>query len=669
DSSFLAEYAYEKRLYLDIEYIPKTLINAIVSAEDKSFYTNMGIDFLGILRAFKNNLYGDSSKLSGGSTITQQVVKNLLLTNEQSLKRKIKEAILAFKISYSLSKDKIMELYLNKIYLGNSAYGIVTAALYYFNKSIYNLTLEEEALIAALPQAPSRLNPLNNNKDIIHRRNWVLDRMVEDEYITEKEARIAKNKPIRLNTSYKLSHNHKADFLISGIRKEMIDKYSKDQFYEEGFSIYSNIIPSMQNAAHDALNEYVLKYDKKLGWRGAIDNIKNIEDKNWLGELKNYKISSAIKEFELGIVLESDFDNYTARVGLKNAEKEEIVSIDNWVDRLDNGDIIALFNDSGKYKISQIPEVNGAIVVMNPRNGKILAMSGGVDYEKNKFNLATQAYRQPGSLIKPFIYLSALENNFTLSTIIEDEELHIFQGDNLPLWEPQNYEKKFFGATSLREGIEQSHNATTIQLSMLLGLEKLNKTFRKFGIYNHDTSNYSVALGSNEVTLLDMMKAYAVIFNNGYTVKPNLISYVQDRNGNVIINNSDIDYTFNYQDESNNNNLLPNIKPVTRNKIISSDIAYQAASVLFGAVEHGTSRMAKMKGFEIGGKTGTSNDAKDTWFIGGNQDILVGVYVGYNKPKSLGNKATGARLAIPIFKKFMNKIKNQLVSAPFPIPE
>jgi penicillin-binding protein 1A len=694
DGRIMEEYATEHRIFIPINAIPKKLIHAFMSAEDKNFYNHPGIDIFSIVRAAAVNISnaGSNKPLVGGSTITQQVVKNFLLTKEQSLDRKIKEAILAFRITQAFSKDKIMELYLNEIYLGNRSYGVAAAALNYFNKSIDELTIEEVAMLASLPKSPSTLDPDRFPEKAIARRNWVISRMYSDGFITKEAAAEAIKTPIVTAQRADSEIAGNSDFFSETVRQEVAQLYGEKSVYEDGLAVRTTLIPQLQNYAQEALRKGLLSYDKKHGYRGPIAKINNID--NYLEELVKIKPEALLDEWEIAVV--TGINNKEATIALDD-NKKGVIPLENlkWAkkyinedrqgseikkpsDVLSKGDVIAvrLINDSKgeNYFLEQIPQVNGSIVALDPHTGKVLAMVGGYYYGGSQFNRAIQAQRQPGSAFKPFVYMAALENGFNPNSIIIDEEISLNRGHNLPSWKPQNYSGKFYGPTTLRVGVEESRNVMTVRLAQELGIDKIVKTAETFDIYNNPDRNYAVVLGSDETTLVKLTNAYAMLVNGGKRITPSLIERIQDRNGKTIYKRDNRDCTkcIIVQNEENEEIPVNDITPpdIIDNRMqISDPIAtFQIVSILEGVVQRGTGVSAQSIGKILAGKTGTTNDSFDAWFVGFSADLAVGVYVGFDNPRSLGKKETGASAALPIWKDFMEKALQDKPDIPFRRP-
>ena len=671
DGELIQDFSSEKRIFIPYNSIPKIVINSFLSAEDKNFFDHPGIDAKGVLRAIIKNISNiiNSKRLEGASTITQQVAKNFLLTNEVSLQRKLKEAILAFRIERSLSKERILELYLNQIYLGQGSYGIAAASLEYFDKSIDELNYEEAALLAALPKAPSRYNPYKNKKVAKFRRDLVIRNLLENKYINNMQFAELRDKKIILKKRKKIFLED-SRYYVEEVRKDIIDKLSYEKVYKDGLNIKTPLNLDLQEIASNVLRNGIENYDRRKGWRGSNKNI-NLSNNNWKSLINDnlekkigWEIARVIKINDTKTIIET-----------KNNKKGELNSLSlDWIKNSKNkknlnvGDIIYVKQDkNSSYDLKQLPSVNGAIVVMDPYTGRVLALSGGFSFKKSEFNRATQALRQPGSAFKPFIYALALENGYTPSTLILDAPLVLKQGTDLKMWKPENYGKKFYGRSTLREGLEKSRNLMTVRISQDLGLNKIVNLSKKLGIYENPNELLSISLGSAETTLLKLTSAYCSFVNGGKFVNPKLIDRIQDSEGNTIFKTEDR-YCENCKNISFLSDEVPKIKDNFK-QIFSPQTAYQITSILEGATKRGTAKKLRDLNLDIAGKTGTTNKNTDTWFIGFTSDLVVGVYIGYDEPRTLGKFETGAKTAMPIFKSFMKRAVKKENTRPFKIPE
>ena len=670
EGELVNDFSSEKRIFVPYNAISKKVINSFLSAEDKNFFSHPGVDARGVLRAVVNNVSNilASKRLEGASTITQQVAKNFLLTNEVSFNRKIKEAILAFRIERALSKERILELYLNQIYLGGGAYGVASASLEYFDKPISELNYDEAALLAALPKAPSRYNPYKNIKLAKFRRDLVLKNLLENGYIDEKNYQKFINNKINLKKRKK-TFTEDTSYYVEDIRKDVIDKLGFDKVYKQGLNISTPINLNLQKIAIKSLREGLISYDKRKGWRGPVSSSKNIDD--WNNDLDKLRLENSIN-WDLAII--KKVNKFSVEI---ETEKKisGIVKYENiaWVKKEFNeilkiGDIIYVENiNKNVFALRQLPEVNGGIVVMDPFTGRVLALSGGFSFMQSEFNRATQALRQPGSAFKPFIYALALENGYTPSTLILDAPLVLEQGLDLKMWKPENYGKKFYGPSTLRMGLEKSRNLMTVRIAQDLGIKKIVNFSKKLGIYENPSELLSISLGSTETTLLKLTSAYASFVNGGKLIKPIMIDRIQDSEGNTIFNNEKRK-CLNCNQVSFLSKNYPNIEDEFL-QIFSAETAYQMTSILEGTVQNGTGKNLKDLNLDLGGKTGTTNSNTDTWFVGFTSKLTIGVYVGSDNPKSLGRYETGAKTALPIFKNFVKGAIKKEDARPFKVAD
>ncbi len=666
NGDLVADFSQEKRVFVPFNSIPKNVINAFLSAEDKNFFKHPGVDAKGVIRAVINNISNilSSKRLEGASTITQQVAKNFLLTNEVSLNRKIKEAILAFRIERALSKERILELYLNQIYLGSGAYGVAAASLEYFDKSIKDLNYSEAALLAALPKAPSRYNPYRDPDTAKFRRNLVLKNLLDNNYLTSKWYEKLTKEEIILKKNKKI-YLEDAQYFIEDVRKSVIDTLSYDKVYKQGFNINTPIDLNLQTIATKSLRDGLIAYDKRKGWRGPLTN--RIYNSEWKKDLEKYKLENSIN-WKLAIV--KKINKFSAEIETEDNFKGviEYQSI-SWTKKefnklLKPGDVIYVTNvKENIFNLQQLPKVNGGIVVMDPFTGRVLALSGGFSFKQSEFNRATQAKRQPGSAFKPFVYALALENNFTPTSLVLDAPLVLEQGYDLKMWKPENYGKKFYGPSTLRVGLEKSRNLMTVRIAQNLGVEKIVDFSKALKIYDNPEELLSISLGSAETTLLKLTSAYSVFVNGGKLVEPILIDRIQDSEGNTIFNN-DKRKCINCDQISYLTNDYPEIKN-NYTQIFSPETAFQMTSILEGVVQRGTAKKLKDLNLNIAGKTGTTNKNTDTWFIGFTSNVLVGVYVGSDNPTPLGKYETGSKTALPIFKSFISDSINKNDARPF----
>ncbi len=698
NGSLMAEYARERRLYLPIQAIPDTIKAAFLSAEDKNFYKHGGVDPSGIARAVVTNIknYGSGRRAIGASTITQQVAKNFLLSNERSIDRKIKEALLSMRIEAAYSKDRILELYLNEIYLGLSAYGVAGASLTYFNKSVHEVELHQAAYLAALPKAPSNYHPYRDTDKALIRRNWVLDRMVENGYATRAEADEAKKKGLDVNPRRGSSYLAASEYFSEEVRREVVDRYGEDALYEGGLSIRTTLDPELQNKARKALHFGLIKYDKQRGYRGPIENVEIGQD--WGLSLKDVKPLTDVPEWKVAVVLATDAGSATIgiRPGKTVAGKQRDirragtillqdmdwalkVRTDDKTKRakgvngvLNVGDVIYVEplgtdpDNTTSFRLRQKPEVSGALVAMDPHTGRVLAMAGGFSFADSQFNRATQAFRQPGSSFKPFVYAAALDNGYTPSSVVLDGPIKVNQGGDLGIWEPKNYGGKFAGPSTLRLGIEKSRNLMTVRLAKDMGMPLVAQYAERFGIYDKMRPVLSMSLGSGETTVLRMASAYSVLANGGKSIKPSLIDRIQDRYGKTIFKHEQ-----RVCNDCNAESWDGQQEPVLeddREQVLDPMTAYQMTSMMEGVVERGTAPVVQELGIPVAGKTGTTNEEKDAWFVGYTPDLVTSVYIGFDNPKPMGKGNTGGGLAAPIFTNFMKDALSGKAQAEFRVP-
>ncbi len=697
NGSLMAEYAHERRLYLPIQAMPELLKEAFLSAEDKNFYRHNGISLTGLVRAVVINVqnYGSGKRLVGASTITQQVSKNFLLSNERSIDRKIKEAVLSLRIERAYSKDKILELYMNEIFLGLGSYGVAGASLAYFNKSVNELNLQEIAYLASLPKAPNNYHPYRFTKRAIEHRNTILNRMLKNGYITQDEADQAKKQPLGVNPRPKGSYLFASEYFTEEVRREIIQRYGSDALYEGGLSIRTTLDPRLQVAARSALIKGLMSYDKKRGYRGPITKLEPSSD--WGISLNKVKPLSDVPEWTLAIVL--SVTDKEARVGLRpptgvdgkvasdRTEVNIILKSNSWIRKvaiedqkrrtaktidkiLNIGDVIYVEKSKDEknpgYLLRQPPAVGGAIVAMDPHTGRVLALVGGFSFAQSEFNRATQAYRQPGSAFKPFVYAAALDNGYTPSSVVLDGPIKVNQGQALGVWEPKNYGGKYAGPSTLRLGIEKSRNLMTVRLAQDMGMPLVAEYARRFGIYDKMLPVLSMSLGSGETTVMRMVSAYSVLANGGKRITPSMIDRIQDRYGKTIFKHEErvcescSATEWNGQDEPE---LIDN-----RDQVLDPMTAYQITSMMEGVVQRGTAARLRTMNRPIAGKTGTTNEEKDAWFMGYSTDLAVGVFVGFDRPKPMGRGSTGGGLAAPIFRSFMEVALKDVPPVKFRVP-
>jgi penicillin-binding protein 1A len=670
DLRLIEEYGMEKRVFIPISSVPAVVKNAFIAAEDKNFYSHNGIDFKSTIQA---TLYAvpriwNKKTVKGGSTITQQVVKNLLLSSEKTVERKIKELILAAVISKKLSKDQILELYLNQVYFGLGVYGIVAAARYYFDQSVENLTIPEVAFLSGLLSSPVNCHPRTNYKRAKVRRDYSLYRMYENGFITKqqmKEALISEIVMKKRDTTNGLQAPHYAE----KVRELAIQKVGANLFYSGGLTIVTTLNSQHQEWAEKSFIEGLHKYDAGNGYRGPLGQISM---DNWKDNLNKFSESITLKENMAVAVITSTSPQYL--IGLKNGEVlplsckgsfRNVLQPEHKSKQLKSGDVVVVLKESNQYYLSQIPECDGAIFVMQPASGKVLSMVGGYNYESSKFDRATQAKRQVGSTIKTFVYLAALESSIEPNTIFEDEPIEVFQGPNLPPWSPRNHDGKFLGPITMRAAFEKSRNTVTVNIAKLAGLGRITNLLKRLGYDLGDNQYLSIVLGAVEATLSQVVSSYSAVVNGGHLVKPVFIEYIQDSKGRILYKNDLSSQMPSIQDGS-----PPIFTSNTGTRVLDEASSYQLVSMMIGAAKRGTAK-AFGQNFRhvVGGKTGTTNEGRDVWFVGFSNDLVVGSYVGHDMPKSLGPNAFGSTVALPIVSAFMTKALQNKPVIQFKIPK
>ena len=695
DGRLLIEFARENRIFVPIGSFPARVVNAFIAAEDKNFFSHAGVDFIGIVRAIITNIQnlGSGRRLVGASTITQQVAKNFLLTNEVSMERKLKEAILAFRIDHALSKRRILELYLNEIYLGMGSYGVAAAALNYFDKALNDLTVPECAFLAGLPKAPNNYHPVRKPNAALFRRNYVIGRMLEDGYITSQAAAEARSTPLRsLKRSETLSA--RAEFFVEEVRRELKARFGEKKLYGGGLSVRSTLDPNLQALADIELRRGLRSYDQRHGYRGPVAKLQSFD--GWKRNLLKVPLPAVLSDsaasWRLAVVLEVGDD--VAKIGLDDGSFGKIrFSKVKWrfrhhsytkpgskfkklTDVIEKLDVILVekpdisgfvkSQDKQDWVLQQIPEIDGAIIALDPHTGRVLAVSGGYSFARSQFNRATQALRQPGSAFKPFVYLAAMENGFGPASIILDAPFVADQGAGQKLWKPSNFTRKFYGPSTLRLGVEKSRNLITVRLAQRLGMDVVADYAERFGISEPFPKLLSASLGASETTLLKLTTAYAMLVNGGKKIQPTFIDRVQDRSGKTIFKHEARSCTFcsniKWKDD------LPPVIPDDREQLVDPQSAYQVVSMLEGVIKRGTGARIKVLNRSLAGKTGTTNQSNDAWFIGFSPDLAVGVFVGFDRPKTMGRRETGSSVAVPIFRDFMEKALKNVKSIPFRIP-
>jgi penicillin-binding protein 1A len=711
DGSLIAEFSRERRIYVPITAIPDCIIKSFISAEDKNFYQHGGLDVQGIIRAVVQNMSNMQSgrRAVGASTITQQVAKNFLLTSDQTVERKLKEAILAIRIERAFTKEQILELYLNEIYLGVGAYGVAAAAQSYWDKALNELTLADCAYLATLPKAPTNYDPFKYPDRAVARRNWVIDRVVENGFATKEEGETAKAQPLGVIKRQSGPKIFASEYFAEEVRREILDRFGEDKLYGGGLSVRTTLDPQLQRLARAALVSGLVAYDHRhAGWRGPVKQIDLKGD--WGKTLGSLPVWSDIEPWRLAVVLEVSKDSATIGLrpgrtstgALEKARDTAVIPYDEvkWARPkighgfggtpgsvsavLKPGDVVYVSprmpkpaddgtpappDDSlkGQWSLQQIPEVSGALVAMDPHTGRVLAISGGFSFAASQFDRATQARRQPGSSFKPLIYATALDNGYNPSSIVVDGPICVDQGKGMPQWCPKNYEAgSAAGPSTLRFGIEHSRNLMTVRLSRDMGMPIIAEYANRFGVYDNLMPALSMALGAGETTLLRMVTGYSMLDNGGKQVKATFIDRIQDRYGRTIWRHDERDCSTCAAREWSGQQE-PELVDV-RKQVIDPMSAFQIVNIMEGVVQSGTAQKLKVLKRPIAGKTGTTNDYKDAWFIGFTPDLAVGVYIGFDQPSSLGHGETGGNVAAPVVRDFMREALKDVPPVPFRAP-
>ncbi len=693
DGRLLAEFAEEKRIFVPVEFIPDHVKNAFIAAEDQNFYSHNGVDMKAVARAMLKNIRnvvaGNKRRPEGASTIDQQVAKNFFFSSEVSYERKLKEAIIAYRMNQTLGKDRVLELYLNEIFLGGGSHGVGAAALYYFNKSLEELSLAEAAYLAALPKAPNNYHPIDDYEAALARRNWVLDRMVIEGHATESQVELAKLVPLEMSSDSQDVVD--APYFAEEVRRELVGKYGDASLYKGGLAVRTSVDPQLQNVAESALRDGLLAYDMRHGYRGAVKALENMDD--WRMQLSEIKPQSGmLREWEYAVVL--DVSSKQAKIGFAKKEQSFIKLSDlKWAREykkkgyalgpkitsvsqvLKIGDVVMVALKPTKnekpesgYILRQVPDIQGALIALDPHTGRVLAMQGGWEYRygNSEFNRATQAKRQPGSAFKPFVYLAALDKGFTPATLVLDAPF-VLEDKVAGTWKPTNYSNEFYGPTPLRVGIEKSRNLMTVRLADFLGMDLIAKYSDHFGITKNMQPLLANSLGSAETTVLDMTASYAMLVNGGKKITPTFIDRVQDRYGETVFKHDKRPCEYCGDMVKWEDQPVPNI-PDTREQIADPRTTYQMVSIMEGVIKRGTGVRLRSLNRPLAGKTGTTNDSRDAWFIGFTPDLVVGVYTGFDTPRSLGRRETGSSVAVPIFKDFMAQALENKPPVPFRRP-
>ena len=669
DGKLLEEYAKEHRVFVPINTIPKSLIEAFIAAEDSNYYEHPGIDIFSIFRAAISNIgnIAQHKRMEGGSTITQQVVKNFLLTSERSLPRKVKEALLSYMTSKTMTKEQVLELYLNQMYLGKGAYGVAAAASTYFNKSVDELNIAESAFIASLPKAPSTINPDRHYDRSIARRNYVLSRMADDGYITSEIAEATKKEPITLVKRDKAA-TITADYYAEKVREQIVQLFGQETFYTGGLTVITSMDTKYQRQANLSVRKGIRDYDRLKGYRGAI---ATIDLKDWQKTLKELPQPAGILEYKIAVIL--SVSDTSASIGLMDGTKSTIAlkemlwgatNLKSAKKILNPGNVVAVEAVAGAYALRQIPKVNGAFMAMHPVTGQVLALVGGYDFSVSKFNRATQAMRQPGSTIKPIIYLAALERGIKPNKIYSDAPITLSQGQGMPSWKPKNYKGDFLGDVTMRTALEKSRNLVTVRVMQNTGIDRVAEVVNRFGIAPNPPHYFSMGLGAVDTTVEKMLTAYSAIANGGTQVTPQYIEVIKDSSGKIIykrdggVCNGCLD-----------TNNVPSIERKIGTRLTDPATDYQVISLMEGVCIRGTAARAKSLGKVMACKTGTTNESLDTWFIGYTPILATATYVGHDTPKTLGKSAVGGTVAMPIFLDFMTNAYKDVPSLPFKIPD
>ncbi|PZX52993.1 penicillin-binding protein 1A [Cereibacter changlensis] len=697
EGNMIDEFAHERRLFTPIEDIPDQVKNAFISAEDKNFYTHHGYDARGIAAAAFEAIRSRGSNVRGASTITQQVMKNFLLSGDRTGERKIKEIILATRIEETLSKDKILELYLNEIFLGQNSYGVAAAAQTYFNKTLSQLTVDEAAMLAAMPQAPSQYHPVRAKERVTERRNYVLREMFDNGYIDEPTLQTALNQPLRSvqNGDYPAFRQAlpPRDYFTDEIRRQLSGSFGEEEFFGGGLTIRATVDPELQLEAAEALRDGLEKFDRNQGiWRGTRQVLPAealVNEDSWRPALAGVKVPRDVADWHPAVVLE--VGDSAARIGIEGVPEDEdghfIPAEDvTWArkrqadgrlgpkarsagDLVSVGDVVLVravtSDDDGSFRrwsLRQVPEVQGAFMAMDVNSGRVLAMQGGFSYQDSVFNRATQATRQPGSSFKPFVYAAALDSGFTPATIVIDAPIEVMTPQGL--WTPKNASNKFYGPAPLRTGIEQSRNLMTVRIAQEIGMETVAGYAERFGVYDRMGQFLANSLGAEETTLWKMVAAYAMFANGGERVEPTLVDRVQDRYGKTVYRHDQ-----RVCEDCTLASLQPGRGPridTNRERVMDAITAYQLTSMMQGVVQRGTGRGINLP-VPVAGKTGTTNDAKDVWFIGYTSNIVAGCYIGYDQPRSMGS-ASGGGFCGPVFQEFMSKAVKKYGGSEFRVP-
>jgi penicillin-binding protein 1A len=710
DGRLLVEFEKQHRIPVTLKDVPPNVIHAFLAAEDRDFYKHGAVNPAAIIRAAVTDIerLGTDQRPIGASTITQQVVRHFLLTNRVSLARKIREMILAYRIERALSKARILEIYLNEIYLGAGAYGVAAAADTYFQKPLDNLTLAEAAFLAALPKSPSNYDPLRHPNAAKARRDWVLSGMQAEGWITAAQAKAAAAAPLRIHmrTAAPTETDHDGYF-VEEVRKELIARFGEKAVYRGGLSVRTSFVPAYQQMAETAFRDGLLAYDRRHGWRGPVARLPTGAAAD--AALAGMKTPPGIADWRLAAVAAADYRG--ARIVLKGGGAGFIPrGEERWArrDRLRPGDIVLVERAAdtapqrrwrpaplATYALRQIPKVSGGVVAMDPKTGRVLAIVGGWSFRQSQFDRAVQAMRQPGSSFKPFVYVTALEHGFTPDSVVDDAPVSIPQGPGKPPWRPANYEAGYVGPTTLDDALVNSRNLATVNLALQVGLTPIAKMVEEFGVLDKMPRYYSMVLGAGDTTLLRLTAAYSMLDNGGHWLSPSLIDAVQDRGGNVVYQKGVTGCAACFvaagpRAMEQQNGLyraagkadpaaiwLPHAhlaagavlyRPTRPDPLVTPEADVELLSMMQDVVRHGTGIEVAAVDKPLAGKTGTTNDWRDAWFVGFSPDLTAGVYVGFDEPKTLGRGEAGGRVAAPIFRDFMAAALNGKPATPFPVP-
>ena len=654
DGTLIGEFSRERRIYVPYDQIPPKLAEAFLAAEDHNFFRHQGIDVGGLGRAIIKDIWNAArgKRFEGGSTITQQVAKNVLLNNDPTIGRKLKEAILARRLEQTLTKEQILDLYLNEIWLGYRSYGVGAAAYNYFGKSLSDLDLAEMAYLAALPKGPDNYQPVTHKAAAIGRRNWILGQMIDLGWVSRAEGEAAMKEDLKVQTAPTRAHYRDADYFVEEVRQEALHSLGQ-KLDEGGYYMRTTLDPRLQSIARESLMKGLETYDRRHGWRGAWGHVQTLD--NWEQQAKAISPPSERRAWRAAVV--DEIAGKSVHVQVVDNRPGELVPEDvRWAmagKGLNKGDLVFVEPAvGGGYNLRQIPQVNGALVAVDPSSGRVLALVGGYSYSLSKFNRATQAMRQPGSAFKPFVYATALENGYTPASEVLDAPIELRGASPDEVWKPHNYEDKYYGMLTLRKGLELSRNTMTVRLAQAIGMQKIRDTAIRAGVVNDMSPVLAMALGAGETTPFKLTGAYAAFINGGRKVDPHLIELVQDREGKTVYRADKRDCPGcdgPYQGED-----PPSLQPDGK-QIFDPITAYQMTSMMQDVVAHGTAYQAHVLGPEYGGKTGTTNEYRSAWFVGFNPTLVVGVFVGFDDNRSLGDNETGAVAAVPIFIDFMSQ--------------